>query len=419
MNAEASTRPARRSHLPRRAPLPFAEKGAEGLAPEIAYAPSTLALWAPQEIALRVVSGVQSGARVTLAPGARSSIGARDAELLLRDPGVGSARCALRGAAAGVTVRALTAPVTIDGLPLEVGRRATALPGAVLRLGEVAIDVATHERGGGGADADTPAAPSVVAGDGSARRAVGETAELEDASLPTVASSAPSSAPRTLARGGAFLVALLALGALWFLGIGRTGPVAPPRPSLEAVLADPAFSDLSFERGADGVARIDGVVPDTQTLRSLEARLADSGAAHVSRVETDATLARKVIDVLRVNGAEAELLGSRGGDVTVSTALPLERDLESLRASVAQDVPALGELAFDNSPPAPEPDGNLSSRPGKRIAMVVSAAPAHLVTEDLSRYFIGSLLPSGHRVIGIEGSRVSLERDGTVTEIEF
>ena len=38
--------------------------------------------------------------------------------------------------------------------------------------------------------------------------------------------------------------------------------------------------------------------------------------------------------------------------------------------------------------------------------------PAYLVTADGARYFIGAMLPTGHRITQIEHNRVTLERDG-------
>ncbi len=58
-------------------------------------------------------------------------------------------------------------------------------------------------------------------------------------------------------------------------------------------------------------------------------------------------------------------------------------------------------------PPPPVVDD-----PGKRIASIVPGNPAYIVTADGARYFVGAMLPTGHRITAIAGQRVSLERDG-------
>ena len=216
----------------------------------------------------------------------------------------------------------------------------------------------------------------------------------------------------------------MALGLLGLGGLAATGaglletPVAPPVP-IDVVLGEAPWSDLDVTR-AGGVLAVDGVLPDRAAVRELDALLAGQGDAYVNRVETDATLAAKVLDVLRVNGVEAELAGSSGGEVAVATAEPAERDLDALRRVVERDVPALASLAIDNVPPPPStPPASPRADPGKRVALVVSAPPAHVVTEDRSRYFVGALLPSGHRIVEIADNRVSLEKDGRTTELEF
>jgi type III secretion protein D len=55
--------------------------------------------------------------------------------------------------------------------------------------------------------------------------------------------------------------------------------------------------------------------------------------------------------------------------------------------------------------------------PGKRIASLVPGEPAYLVTADGSRYFVGALLPSGHRVLLIADKTVTVERDGQLTKL--
>jgi type III secretion protein D len=81
---------------------------------------------------------------------------------------------------------------------------------------------------------------------------------------------------------------------------------------------------------------------------------------------------------------------------------------------VRRDVRGLANLKVVNTAPpaAPPPPPPMPDDPGKRIASVVPGDPAFIVTVDGARYFVGAMLPSGHRITAIAGQRVSLERDG-------
>ena len=53
------------------------------------------------------------------------------------------------------------------------------------------------------------------------------------------------------------------------------------------------------------------------------------------------------------------------------------------------------------------------------IASVVPGNPAYLVTADGARYFVGAMLPTGHRITAISGQRVWLERNGEKTALNL
>ena len=78
------------------------------------------------------------------------------------------------------------------------------------------------------------------------------------------------------------------------------------------------------------------------------------------------------------------------------------------------------ELALRNTAtPLPPPTPPVVDDPNKRIASLVPGEPAYVVTADGARYFVGALLPSGHRIAQIAAQRVVLERDGQQTNLNF
>jgi type III secretion protein D len=84
-------------------------------------------------------------------------------------------------------------------------------------------------------------------------------------------------------------------------------------------------------------------------------------------------------------------------------------------------VRGLQKLVVANkAPPAPPPPPPpVVDDPGKRIASVVPGNPAYIVTADGARYFVGAMLPSGHRITAIDGQRVSVERNGETATLNL
>jgi type III secretion protein D len=59
------------------------------------------------------------------------------------------------------------------------------------------------------------------------------------------------------------------------------------------------------------------------------------------------------------------------------------------------------------------------AEPGKRIVALVSQGLPHLITADGARYFVGAVLPSGHRLVAVQPQALLLEREGRTSRIDF
>jgi type III secretion protein D len=101
----------------------------------------------------------------------------------------------------------------------------------------------------------------------------------------------------------------------------------------------------------------------------------------------------------------------------------VEPDADKLNRAadvVRRDVRGLQALDVRNSAkPAPPPLPPVSDDPGKRIASLVPGDPAYLVTADGSRYFIGAMLPTGHRITQIDKASVTLDLNGQQAILNF
>ena len=73
-----------------------------------------------------------------------------------------------------------------------------------------------------------------------------------------------------------------------------------------------------------------------------------------------------------------------------------------------------------NDAPAPVSQNTpVTDDPGKRVAAIVPGDSPYVATADGTRYFIGALLPTGHRIEAIEAHRVVLSRDGRQSQLDF
>ncbi len=148
---------------------------------------------------------------------------------------------------------------------------------------------------------------------------------------------------------------------------------------------------------------------------------ARAAAAPALRVAAAPDRAAAVAEVYRLHGLSVQAQAGGDGQVEVRVA-----DGDAARGPAAQaaqqaalrDVPGLAGIAVKAGPAKPPQRPALPEDPGKRVTAVVADAELpYLVTADGSRYFVGALLPSGHRVVQIAERQVSLERDGQRTEL--
>lgn len=130
--------------------------------------------------------------------------------------------------------------------------------------------------------------------------------------------------------------------------------------------------------------------------------------------------AHDVAEVFRLHGVAAQAQAGADGSVAVTAK---ERDVwrvEQAEKAARRDVPGLTSLTVSNQPPpvAAGPQAPLTPDVGKRITAVVdNVETPYFVTADGSRYFIGAMLPSGHRVLQIATQAVTVERGGHMTRL--
>jgi type III secretion protein D len=171
---------------------------------------------------------------------------------------------------------------------------------------------------------------------------------------------------------------------------------------------------------ATGGVIVSGVVSnDAERLKAQEV-LRDQGIDATVNVQTSAELAQSAADVARIHGLQA--MGrpiSRTGVELRITRLTGDQRLK-LAQAIRTDVRQLGRLVFrDDLPPREDSPLRTVADATKKVSTVVAGDPAYIQTVDGARYFAGAIMPSGHRLITIQGDTVFFEKNGRETQLKF
>jgi len=246
---------------------------------------------------------------------------------------------------------------------------------------------------------------------------------------PALAGPAAEQVPRYrrpetwLAMGGG-AIAATGLMLMLFASTATPAKKADDRERLAEVLRAEEFRGLRAEwpKQGDGAATVVGDVRTGATraklIRAIDA--AQLNAAVHLRVGDD--VAQSVADVFRMNGvpAEAEAIGPPAGAVRVKTFETRLDHLTKVEGLAKRDVQGLAAISVENVQPMnSEPERAVVNDPGKRLASIVSGESPYVVTADGTRYFIGALLPTGHRLASISDQQVMLIKDGKVSSLKF
>jgi type III secretion protein D len=364
---------------------------------------------------LRVLDGPQRGARAPLATGLKWVLAAEPradsvgADIVLHEEQALPARVRVTTELSQALIEVLAGEVRLGDQVLSAGAQAVWARQAPLQIGSsvVAFGLACLDQW-------TAAA---------AARASAKTAEPATA----VESAAPTDRPaplrhRTevwLAALGAGLL-LVCLGSLWMAHV-IAAPRAPSGPlTLAAALQSSEFAALQAKPQADGRIALQGRLATLAERARLDTWLAARQFTPTINVKVDEALTRDVTEVFRINGVSAQARMTASGRVEAEAA---ERDparLARAEEMVRRDVRGLEQLSVRNTAaPLPPPAPALPDDPGKRIASLVQGNPAYVVTADGARYFVGSTLPSGHRITEVNEQRLTLERDGRQSTLNF
>jgi len=375
---------------------------------------------APDALELRVLEGPQGGASAPLAAGRHCVLAAEPrlqgsgADIVLLEEQA-PARLRVHAAGTQAMIDVLSGEVQLGEQVYAAGAQAVWASGMPLRIGGSVVAFGPAAV----AHWPTPAAGAAAAADTPPEGTAAASGEAEPAPRPLL-----QRAELWLAATGAGVL-LACLGTLLMARvIAAPTQVASGPATLAAALKSSEFAGLDTTVRPDGQVVVHGRLGTLAERARLGRWLAaqPSSAQFIAQVDVqvDEAVGRDVAEVFRVNDVPAQARVVGPGQIEAEVVESDPARLSRAEGVVRRDVRGIDRLTVRNiatpkAPPAPPvPDD-----PGKRIASLVQGDPAYVVTVDGSRYFVGATLPSGHRITNVGEQRVTLDRDGHVSTLNF
>ena len=368
---------------------------------------------------LRVLNGRLSGAERPLHVGKYLRVGhALDNDIVLRGQGTNGISLLLDLADDQARVRVTSGEISLLGRPIGVDEEAILPPYVPLQIGEFAVAI------GGDAEERWQEAErigqSIAVPHAAGEATVPERAGLAERIATRLYPVRDHFANRS---SGMWFLALLGVLLLGFAAIAPItdairGELYSPR-AVKATLSATGFSGLKVTRDvASKTLIISGAVGSDNDAARLRKLMADKFPGALVDITTPGSLAAAATDILRNNKVDAEARPGRSGAIRVITEyLPQDRQIE-LTALLKRDLPALKNVEYQMDNRRGDRDLQYffnASRSG--LATYVDGNPGYIVTQDQTRWFVGSVVPTGHKILGIGSGRIIFERQGLIEEL--
>ncbi|MFS0737211.1 hypothetical protein ABC347_09190 [Sphingomonas sp. 1P06PA] len=369
---------------------------------------------------IRVLNGRLAGTEKPLPASGRISIGHEYwSDVVLREPSTrGIAIELTRDPAGATTIALLSGQIGLLGSTLSQGQSAVLPPFVPLQIGGIAIawgDPASSRwaEASGLATRVPPAALTEQP-----ERLIDVPLDLIGKGAEAVRGWASRKRVAALAAGVLLVAAMPAAGpAVERLRFGGDGTQRLSRALNDAGLAPLA---VSGDAGSEAGLVVTGVVArESDRLRAQQV-MENEGMAGIVDVQTSGQLASAAADVARIHGIPASGRAVTRTSVELRTG-PLSPELRTkLEQAVRADVSGLGRLVIrDDLPPEDDTPVRTVADVTKKVATVVAGDPAYIQAVDGTTYFLGAMMPSGHRLVSIQGADVLVEKNGRQTRISF
>ncbi|QQP94681.1 FHA domain-containing protein [Lysobacter enzymogenes] len=348
---------------------------------------------------LRIVSGLHTGGSRPLSAQETVLIGSSgDCDIVLSDPNVAPRHAFLTRMGGTVSLRALDAPLTIEGQTLNPGD-----PAELAAMQRVDIGGASFAVGA----AEDPGWATM---------------------LPNLADAArPAKTPMR------HLPLIAGLAALSLVSVAIAAAVMPgfekkPTPT---ELVQPLIKEFSIAGGKlveneDGGLVLSGTVKDASVREMIRKRLATDQVEARLDLRTGDDIAADVREVLRSQGLSTTTRYLGNGDVEVSGRFADEEQFKRAVASRAmQDVNGVRRVIPRNldetqvaGPAVAAPEAPKQAVPTEptRIVKIVRGDNPHVIDLDGAQYAVGDSLPDGRNLIAIGDKAWALNKLTGLTE---
>jgi type III secretion protein D len=355
----------------------------------------------------RVLTGAHRDAVFALGNDDLLVIGADEScDIYLTDPGVAQRHATLSIQGRCASLRALDGSVTVNDQPVAPSARVLLQPGAEISLGESGVRLR-------------------LAGDATEKQAAAQASKAA-AEQPVKSQEQPAR------RWKAAKIALLVLFPLVVAGLAfqkfapkQANAAAPTAPLDDAAI----IASLLKQQNLAGQVKISGTsygimltgVLEGDDNAKLQAALGTVATRVINSTVSGEDLLEQVREVFRTRGYDAAVKYLGKGRVRVDNLdenyVRVQRAIDEIRSDVTQVAELVFASPADAQPPARAPMYDAGR--GERMFVRIDADTAYLATAGGSRYFVGSVLPTGHTVLRIVRDAVQVEREGQISWFRF
>lgn len=371
-----------------------------------------------QALVLKVLSGRVRGAALSLPAGEAAELGhGFDADIVLRDPSAKGIRVRLTAGEDAAEIEVVSGQVEMLGHRLEAPARAVLPCYVPLLVGDNAVALGVEESprwreaerllvASTPAEVDPAEAGSGFLDDGRSllKRTLDRGLEL--------AGRTPHLVP-VLVFGAALACVTYAVANVPKFA----GQEASPS-KVHALLRQEGYGALAVQPEGEGKLVIAGVLSRDAEKARLTRLISDRELPARIEVVTSESLAHNVEDVFLANGLAATARPNGLARVQVQVTGPAD-DVAKVEKIALSDVKGLRQLEIERGAGGDRFGEVFDQGPGKRVVAVVGGDAGYVATADGSRYFTGSMLPTGDRIVGVESQAVLVEKDGEKTRLMF
>lgn len=371
-----------------------------------------------ETLVLKVLAGRVRGASAPLERGQAVTVGHDlDADIVLRDPSAEGVRLKLKARTDAADLELLEGKVVLLGHELTAPAQALLPLYLPLMIGDNAVAIG---------DPDSPrwseAERILTAG-----RPINDDDDDDEPqpgqSWQYLLNNTNALVSRSVKFVPVLLIAVITVSALFAISSGvPSWPKTQPKPAkVQGVLQDEGFTDLAVTKTSEGDLRIEGMVASDADRARLQRLMAAHDWQPRLQVQSQEGMARQVEDFYLANGVEASARSAGVGLVRLDVVGSSQEEAGRLQRLAMTEVKGVRRIDINMLPGADEGGRfeDMQEGGGKRVVSVIGGPRGHVTTADGARYFPGAVLPTGHRIVSIEETKVLVERNGSRSELNF